>query len=378
MRLSRPSDPALRGVLLAMGAVFGTLAARIPAVRETAGLGEAALGAALLALMLGAVLGLLPGALLVNRLGARRVLAIAWLVFVTSLVLTPFAAGLPLLAGLLFTLGAANSVLDVAINDRATRIEAERARPMLAGFHAMHTVGTLAGAGLAVVAGALAVGAPAHFLLAGAILLPLGLLGAISLEPDGRSDSRAAGFQLPHRSLLTPAFIALAAIFIDDVGNTWSAVYLDLVSGATQGVASAGFGALTLGGLCGRLVADRIIGRVGRRDFVVGAGLVAAAGGGLIVLLPGPAPSLLGFGLVGLGAGPILPAVLSQAAAQNPDRRTEAIAGVTTIGYLGSLIGPFSVGLLSAGVGLRMAMLVIPLLAITACALAVGLPGRKG
>jgi hypothetical protein len=69
--------------------------------------------------------------------------------------------------------------------------------------------------------------------------------------------------------------------------------------------------------------------------------------------------------------------VLSQAAEDDPERRAEAIASLTTIGYVGSLIGPFSVGLLSAAVGLRAAILVIPVAAITAAILAIGLLRRE-
>lgn len=80
----------------------------------------------------------------------------------------------------------------------------------------------------------------------------------------------------------------------------------------------------------------------------------------VVVLLPQPATALFGWSLVGLGAAPIFPAVLSQVAEDDPDRRPEAIAAVTSIGYVGSLIGPFGVGMLSGGLGPRVAVLVVP------------------
>jgi MFS family permease len=82
------------------------------------------------------------------------------------------------------------------------------------------------------------------------------------------------------------------------------------------------------------------------------------AGGGLLLaaIAPGPIVAYLGFGLVGLGASVIAPLALAMAGqAANPERRTRAVSRAMLLGYMGFVVGPPLLGLVSDSFGLRAA-----------------------
>ena len=106
----------LAAIFFATGFVSATWAARIPAVKEHLGLGDAALGVAVLAIEGGALAGLPLGAALATRLGARRALQAAFAVFPAALFAAVLAPTLAWLAAWLAVWACGNSVIDVAMN----------------------------------------------------------------------------------------------------------------------------------------------------------------------------------------------------------------------------------------------------------------------
>jgi MFS family permease len=107
--------------------------------------------------------------------------------------------------------------------------------------------------------------------------------------------------------------------------------------------------------LAGRLAGDRLRVRLGPvRLFRVGA-LVAGAGFGGCLLVDTPAAGIIGLALLGGGVAVLLPLAIS--AAGNLDGETAAaVARVSTLGYLGSFVGPALVGALAAALSLAAAL----------------------
>ncbi|MGH6901761.1 MAG: MFS transporter, partial [Geminicoccaceae bacterium] len=89
--------------------------------------------------------------------------------------------------------------------------------------------------------------------------------------------------------------------------------------------------------------------------------------------------AVIGFGLVGAGLACVFPVVLSSAARTPALPPSTAIAAVCTIGYLGFLLGPPTIGGLAELIGLPGALGLVALL----CALIAALgsrppgPGRR-
>jgi MFS family permease len=361
---------AVAALFLVTGATFGTLAARVPGVQERLELSEGDLGVAFAGLMVGAFAGLPLAAPLAARLGSRRLLVGSLAAFVPLLAAIPLAPGLVALTAIFTIFGAANSAVDVAINAQGAHVERGYGRPVLSGLHAMHSLGALAAAGLAALFAAANVSVVAHFAAVAVLLCPLGLAALPWTTDEPRDPERTPRIALPTRALAIPALIAFAMVFGEDVANTWSAVYLRTVVETGPGVAAAAFAVYAGGVLSGRLVADRVVAARGPSFALRAGGAFATGGIALAIAFPEPAPALGGLFLFGLGFAPVFPVVYSVVSHRDPARAGTSIAAVTTVGYLGSVVGPSSVGGLAEWLGLRAALLTVLVFAFAVVLLA--------
>lgn len=71
---------------------------------------------------------------------------------------------------------------------------------------------------------------------------------------------------------------------------------------------------------------------------MVASGTLAALGGVIALLFPVPAPVAVGFVLLGLGLAGLFPVVLSHVGHQHRTNTGQAIAAVSTVGYLGGSV----------------------------------------
>lgn len=360
----RKARLAVAVVFLVNGTTFATWAARVPAVRDHLNLSPGALGVALLGLTAGAVVALPMSGALVARYGGRRMTRVGLLVYCLTLPLIALAPTLALLAIALAGFGAGNSILDVAMNAQGVEIEQSYKRPILASFHALWSFGGLAGAVLGAGAAAINMSAQLHFAIASGLLLTFGLLASGWLLPAVHDRSAGPAFARPTRKLAVFGAIAFCSLLTEGVVNDWSAIYLRDVTGASSGLAAAGYAtfSLTMAGV--RLVTDRLVARIGPGPFVRGAAVVAATGLGLALLITVPVVAVIGFGLLGAGLAGVVPVVIGVAGGRGPAATSGSnIAAVSTIGYLGFLTGPVLIGTLADLFTLRVALLTVVVLA---------------
>jgi MFS family permease len=361
---------------LLTGLVFSTWAARIPALKAELGLTDGQLAVAFLGLNAGAVVGLQLGALVVTRLGSRRALGVGLPVFAGLLLPIAYAPNLPMLTVAVGLSAAANSVVDVAINDQGVGIQHGYGRSLLAGMHAMHSLGGVLGGSLAAAVAHSGLGMRSHFALVGAAVVVAALLAnRVLLRPDRlHGDQAAAARSAPLLTGWTGRLLLLGAVaFVFTLAEgsalDWSAVLLADHRGASPALAAAGLavfqGAVTIG----RLLGDRVVDRVGPvRVFAAGA-VLAGSGMTIGLLLGTTGAAVVGLALLGLGLATLLPLGLSAAGAASGLPVPVAVARVCTLGYLGSFTGPALIGYLSHHSSLPTALL-LPALAVALTALA--------
>jgi MFS family permease len=345
-------------VFLVCGAAFATWAARVPAAQERLGLTEGELAIGLFGLAAGSVLALVGAGALVTLIGSRRTSVLGAVVLCAGLPAVAAAPDLALFVAALAVLGAGNSLLDVAMNAHAARVEDAYGRPIFAGFHAFWNIGGLVGSGLA--AGLAAAGAPigVHFPLAAAVLLAVALGATTAFLPGADPGAGGPAFSLPGRALVPLGVIAFCGFLAEGTVNDWSAVLLTTGSGAAESVASLGYFAFSIAMIGVRLAADRFVARAGAVPVARLAAAVTVAGFAVVVLAPVPAVGIAGFAVIGLGVAAIVPVAWSVAAQKEPHAPGRAIAAVATCGYLGFLVGPVLVGVLASAIGLAGAVAV--------------------
>lgn len=353
----------------ANGAVFGSWAARLPAVQERLDLADAELGVALLGIGLGALVAMPPAGALAARAGSRHPTTVAAVAQCATL---PLLATVPNLEGLIaatILFGIWASVLDLSMNAQAVAVERAYGRPIMSSFHGFFSVGGFAGAGGASLAVSLDLSLAQHFLVTAILIGGLALVSGRALVPD--AESRAAPlFARPTSSLLALGAVAFCVLLSEGAVADWSAVYLHNVTHADPAIAALGFAMFSIAMTVGRLVGDRVTTRLGPVRVVRLGAAFAAAGLSIGLLVENPAVAIAGFVCVGLGIAVTFPLVMSASSRRHDQAPAAALAAVSTAGYTGFLVGPPLIGFIAGATNLRLGLSVVVVLCLSAVGLA--------
>ncbi|MFJ3953069.1 MFS transporter [Streptomyces libani] len=357
-------------VFLIHGSVTGNFATRIPWIQDHTAISPGQLGLALAFPAIGASLAMPLAGRISHRFGARTALRGLLALWTLSLVLPALSPGLYALCPALLMYGAASGMSDVAMNALGVETEDRLGKPIMSGLHGMWSAGALLGSAAGTVAAHAGWDARLH--LAGAALV-LTLLGALACRSvlDLRSapeEHPPPRFALPPRSAVVIGAIGFCAVFAEGAGLDWSAVYLRDELGTDAGLAAASTTAFACTMTVARLAGDKVVARFGAVRTVRAGGVLAAAGGLLIVAARHPAVAMGGFGLMGLGIAVVVPLAFAAAGRSGP-APSQAIAGVATITYTSGLIAPSAIGGLAQATSLPVSFMLVTALA---CGLVAG------
>jgi MFS family permease len=384
-------DTRLRRARAAVGACFfinavlyANLIPRFPEVKAELGLSNVALGTALAALPLGALLSGLSSAPLIRRYGSARVASTGLTLLAAAVWAAAAAPNWPAFAGALLLAGALDAVVDVAQNAHGLRVQRNYGRSILNAFHGVWSIGAVTGGLLGSAAAGLGIPLPVHL---GVVALVFGLpalLGPRVLlpghddaereddaTPDGAAGSAGRGGvrRTALRTMAALGVLAMCGAFVEDAGASWSALYLrdELAAGAAA--AGLGFVALSAAMTIGRLTGDRVVDRFGQRRVVRAGGALTAGGMGLALALPSIPTALVGFALAGLGVATLVPAVYHAADELPGLRRGLGLAVVNWLLRIGFLVSPPLIGVVADAISLRVALLTVVLAGLGALVL---------
>jgi MFS family permease len=355
---------AVLAAFFANGAMMATWVARIPFVQSHLGMSKGTLGVVLLGLSFGVLTALSLTGGLIARYGSPRVTLAGALGMGLMLPLLLLAPSAWVLFVVLFVFSAFMSSMDVAMNEQAVLVEHQSGRVMMSSFHAFYSIGALTGslisAGVADLTGFPPV---LHAALAGLIFGGSMLLcypHFIPAVPD--KERQPVAFRLPERAVWLIGFMAFCAAVTEGAMADWSGVYLIDIFRTDAGFAALGYAAFSLTMTAGRLLGDTISNWRTPAFIVRLSGLAAALGLLVLVFSPSAPLSIVGFGMVGLGLSNVIP-LLYRAGGNLPGISAGVgIAGVASIGYSGSLIGPPIIGFVAQHASLRVSFLLVALL----------------
>ncbi|MFE9460182.1 MFS transporter [Streptomyces californicus] len=351
---------AVAAVFTVHGAVTGSFATRVPWIQDHAGVSAGQLGLALAFPAIGASIAMPLAGRISHRFGARNALRGLLALWTLALILPALAPSLVTLCAALFVYGATAGMSDVAMNALGIEVENRLDKSIMSGLHGMWSVGALIGSAAGTVAAHTATDARLHHTVAALVLTALGLIACrqvldIQSSPDEEPPPR---FTLPPRSALIIGAVGFCAVFAEGASLDWSAVYLRDVLDSSDGLAAASTTAFTLTMALARIAGDRVVDRFGAVRTVRAGGLMATAGGLLVVLSPSPAAAMGGFALLGLGVAVVVPLAFAAAGRSGPNP-SQAIAGVATITYTSSLIAPSAIGSLAEATSLMVSFGVV-------------------
>jgi MFS family permease len=382
---ARRARVAVAALFLANGATFANVVPRYPDIKADLALTNTALGSAVAAYGLGALASGFVGGLLVSRFGSRNVAVFSTVALAANLVLLGLAPSWWVLATALFIAGTFDSIADIAVNAHGLRVERLYGRSILNAFHGLWSVGAVCGGVMGAAAAGWRVPLAWHLSIVAVLFaVPAVLFHRFLLPGSEKPEDPAAPARPPGRRRLHLAWrigalglIGASAQQIEDVTATWSPIYLREDLGAAAGAAGLGFIALQASQTVGRLLGDRVVTRYGDRAVARAGAAMAGLALAVALALPSPALTVVAFGLAGLGIGTLIPAGL---------RTVDAIPGLspgmglTLVGLVnraGILVMPPVIGAVADAAGLRIALLVIPLVAAVVVVLGPVLPARR-
>ena len=377
-RLSRARLGALSTFFLA-GALCAVWTVRMPALKQKLGLSDAQLGLEVLGWGVGALITMLIAGRIIGRYGSRRVLRLALPGTAACLALVGLAPNFTLLIVTGLAFGLCFGLVDVSMNTQASTVERGYGRPLMGGMHAGWSLGAVTGGLLGAATAWLGLGFTAALCLVAALCVPAilaigplylseGALAARGTSSAAESASTAesaspegARARRPRLPLLVYLFgaIVFCSYLAEGAVADWSGVYLRDSLGATEVVATFGYPMFEASMFLGRMFSDRLTVRFGARTLITVSGLAAAAAFLLVVLAADPVYAVAGFALVGLGVCAVSPLAMSLTGAAGGAHTERAIATASTLGYSGLLLGPVSIGFVSAATSLRIGYAVV-------------------
>ncbi|QNF32456.1 MFS transporter [Adhaeribacter swui] len=356
---------AVSTLFFLQGLCFASWASRIPTIQDKLGLNESQLGAVLLAIPIGSMISLPVSGWLVAKFGSKKVVTLGVFLYSLTLVTLGMAQNTFQLISYLLLFGFGGNFLNIGINTQAVGVESMYKKPIMGMFHGMWSLAGFSGAAL----GTLMIGegiVPVQHFLAVTIFVVLAALVStrftIAEDPNRQADQPI--FAKPDKSLLMLGVIAFCSMICEGAMFDWSGVYFQKVVQADKAWVGAGYTAFMATMASGRFVADWFTGKFGLKRTLQLSGVLIASGLLLAVLLPNLITAMAGFLLVGAGVSSIIPLVYSAAGKSKVLSPGVALAAVSTIGFLGFLMGPPIIGLVAGATSLRVSFFIIAIMGL--------------
>lgn len=353
------------------GLVFSSWTCRIPDIKAHLQLSDAALGSVLFALPVGLMCSLPLSGFLVSKYGSRVVLILAAVMYPVTLIFLGLADNVwQLVTGLLF-FGLWSNMLNISVNTQAVSVEVVYGRSIMASFHGLWSLAGFGGGFVGFLLSPAGVPPFVHYLYICGVCLLLVLVTNKHLVTKDIGEGNAQPlFAKPDSVILKLGVIAFSGMVCEGSMFDWSGVYFQKVVMVPRQYTIFGFVAFMSTMAGGRFAADWMVTRVGVTRVLQISGACIASGLLLSVALPYFFSATIGFLLVGVGVSSIVPLVYGLAGKSKTMLPGVALAAVSTIGFVGFLIGPPVIGFIAEAASLRWSFALVAVFGITTTLLA--------
>ena len=345
------------------GLTVATWASRIPDIKTKLQLSEAALGGVLFALPVGQLISLPLSGWLISRFGSRQLVIAAAVFFPLTLILLGIAATIWQLIIVLFFFGIWANLMNIAMNTQAVGVETLYGKSIMASFHGLWSLAGFSGAAIANFFVSAELSPLIHFSI---IYLLTGLLVFIfykyTLPDEAEKKTSQPLFVKPDKSVLLLGLIAFCCMVCEGAMADWSGVYFQNVVMSPAAFTTLGYVAFMGTMATGRFLGDCLVTKFGIKRILQISGILIATGLLTLVLFPYLFTAIAGCLLVGFGVSCVVPVIFGLAGKSSGMSPGLALAAVSTIGFLGFLIGPPLIGFIAQATSLRWSFTLIALL----------------
>lgn len=368
---------AVGSLFFMAGLCFASWASRIATVQQTMGLSDAALGAVLFSLPVGLMCSLPFSGWIITKIGSKRLLLSAILVYGAALVTLGLAQNTFQLVICLLCFGFASNAVNISVNTQAVAAEGLHKKPIMASFHGLWSLAGFTGAGIGTIMIGNKVNPLHHFVIILVVLVVGVIIASRFLYDDSEAVKNVPASSMPFMMrlrliipLITLGTIAFCSMICEGAMFDWSVIYFKKVIAAPIALQGAGFTAFMLTMAGGRFIADWFTHRFGVKRVLQVSGALTATGLLVAVVFPYFYTAMAGFLLVGAGVSSVVPMVYSAAGKSKTMSPGVALAAVSTIGFIGFLIGPPLIGFIAGLATLRASFLFIAIMGTSIAILA--------
>lgn len=338
-----------------MGMCFSSWASRIPSIKYALHLGDGELGTILFALPVGQLTMMFFSGKLVTRFGSDRTLIFAILMYAFCLTTMGLAQNAWQLALGLVSFGIFGNLTNISINTQGIYTEGLFRRAILSSFHGMWSlagfIGALVGLGML----AFKITTYIHFVVVAFVVLLLVAINykyLIKAKEKVRVEKKKA-FRKPDMLLVLLGVIGFCCMASEGIMFDWSGLYFKDIVKAPGPLIVVGYTSYMIMMASGRFFGDRFINRFGRKLVMQISGVMISFGLYMAVIFPYIIPCTLAFMIVGLGVSTVIPTLYSIAGKHPTIPTGEALTAVSSVSFLGFLMGPPVIGHISELFGLQ-------------------------
>ena len=354
---------AVAFVYFSMGLCFSSWASRIPDIKTALQLNDAMFGTILFALPVGQFLMMPFSGKLVTRFGSYRIIPWALPAYTLCLSCLGLVQSGFQLAAVLFVFGICGNACNISINTQGVAAEKIYRRSIMSSFHGGWSLAGFTGALIGIAMINFHVSPFRHFatiILAVWIIVfinyPFLVRSKHKVNPD---EPKRKIFNKPDAALVQLGIIGFCSMASEGAMFDWSGIYFKDVVHAPASLVVLGYTSFMVMMASGRFVADYFVSKIGRKRLMQICGIMISTGLFTAVFFPYLIPCTLAFMLVGLGVSSMVPSVYSAAGRHSKIPTGIALATVSSVSFLGFLMGPPLIGYISQAAGLRYSFAVI-------------------
>lgn len=343
------------------GLAFASWASRIPDIKTALHLSDGQLGSLLFALPLGQLATMALSGTLVTKFGSKKVLIVAATLYVIALTNLGLASKAWHLGAALFLFGVIGNMCNIAVNTQGVAAENLFDKPIMSSFHGAWSIAGFTGALIGLLMINLHIPPYLHFwIITGLVWISILVNNkylVAGVGPAGTAKKKL--FSKPEGALMQLGVIGFCSMATEGAMFDWSGVYFKDIVQAPRALVPLGYASFMVMMASGRFIGDKLIARMGRKTVLQVSGVLISSGMFLAVLFPYIVAAVIAFMLVGLGVATVVPTVYSVAGRSAKVAPGIALAMVSSVSYLGFLMGPPLIGYIAELASLRYSYAVI-------------------
>ncbi len=340
-----------------MGFCFATWASRIPDLKLSLKLSEANLGTILFALPIGQLLAMPLSGKVVAKYGSRKIAIIGLFVYVLFLSFLGLATQSWHLGLGLFLFGFFGNFCNIAVNSQGVFTQQLFDKPIMGSFHGSWSLAGFSGALLALLMLFLKLTPFQHFLVVVVLISLLILFNykfLVKFKPQKiEVKEKTSFFKIQDTSLIWFGILSFCCMGSEGIMFDWSGVYFKEIVKAPGALVILGYTSFMITMAIGRFLSDILVRKFGSRNVLITSGIMISTGLYSAVLFPYLISCTIAFMLVGFGVSNVIPIVFNAAGNSKKVPTSIALTIVSSISFMGFLIGPPIIGYIAQMTSLR-------------------------